>query len=819
LTTRLKAGIIRRMTGNRNVKTHLLTVLAVGFLLVGCAGGSPLSSVLNPATATPTPLPTATPSPTPSPTPTPVPAEVVGQGQRDLHNGNWDAASEEFQQVLVNPSSTVDEVVEAQLGLADVSLQRGDFASARAVLDSMLAQYPDHSLAAQAIFLRGEANLGLSSWQDAIVDFQTYQASKPGLIDSYVYERIGDAYLALDQNDQAVAVYEQAVAADRYLAGQLQLREKVAIIYRSLGNAEAAATHYRAILDASENAAYRATIEFALAQTLLEGGQTDAGYEQLSHVFMTYPQSYEALSALIALRDAGYELDPYQRGLVNFNNDLYENAPQYFYDYLAATEPRDYRPEAYLYIAYSYRQIGNLQAALTELQTLIDNFDPEDTAWGDAWLEVGSIYAELGDTAAAYTTYEQFAADYPEVPQAADALYQAGLLAESLGDNTRAIFYYQQLAASYSADERAAQGLFRIGLSTFLVGDVAAAEMMFVNTSQLPANADPAASQFWLAKTWSKAGRAEEASAAFAAVQSIDQAGFYGLRAADINAGRPPFWQAGTVSFPADMDEGRAEAEAWLVQQFGLATSPPLAVGLRGDVATDIRMIRGTELWSLGLQAEARQDFESLRVAYQDDPLASYQLAVHFRDIGLYRSSILAARRVHQLAGVSPLEAPVFLARLNYPTYFSDLILEYVEQYQLDPLFVYALIWQESLFEGFAVSSASAQGLMQIWPPTGEDIAARLSWPNYQSADLQRPYVSVAFGTWLLRDEYDRFGGDPFAILSAYNAGPGNTATWREAAGGDPDLFVEFITLPEPQAYIKVIYAHYAVYRSLYGAE
>jgi soluble lytic murein transglycosylase len=179
----------------------------------------------------------------------------------------------------------------------------------------------------------------------------------------------------------------------------------------------------------------------------------------------------------------------------------------------------------------------------------------------------------------------------------------------------------------------------------------------------------------------------------------------------------------------------------------------------------------------------------------------------------------LAARRVRQLAGVSPSEAPVFLARLNYPTYFSDLILEYAAQYQLDPLYVFALIWQESLFEGFAVSSASAQGLMQIWPPTGEDIASRLSWPNYQSTDLQRPYVSVAFGTWLLHEESDRFGGDLFAILSAYNAGPGNTATWLEEAGGDPDLFVEFITLPEPQSYIKAIYAHYAVYRVLYGAE
>ncbi|HEC22093.1 MAG TPA: tetratricopeptide repeat protein, partial [Chloroflexi bacterium] len=383
------------MRRNRRLTSALLIFLIGALALGACSGATILPEVLQPATPTPTSTPTATPSPTPSPTPTPAPIEVVHQGERDLHNGDWDAASEAFQQVLTNPAATADELIEAQLGLAHASLRRGDFTSARAVLDTFLAQYPDHPLAAQAYFLRGDAKMGLNDWAGAISDFQMYLTLRPGLIDSYVYERIADAQLALGQTDQALASYDLALSAERHLVSTLQLREKVASIHRSLGNTEGAVAQYRAILDAAQNNAYRASIEFSLAQALLEGGQYDAAYEQLQHVFMTYPQSYEALSALIALRDAGYELDPYQRGLVNFNNGLYENAPRYFYDYLAATDPRDYRPEAYLYIAYSYRAIGNLQAALTELQTLINNFDPEDEAWGDAWLEMADIYAEL----------------------------------------------------------------------------------------------------------------------------------------------------------------------------------------------------------------------------------------------------------------------------------------------------------------------------------------------------------------------------------------------------------------------------------------
>ena len=160
-------------------------------------------------------------------------------------------------------------------------------------------------------------------------------------------------------------------------------------------------------------------------------------------------------------------------------------------------------------------------------------------------------------------------------------------------------------------------------------------------------------------------------------------------------------------------------------------------------------MVRGKELWDLGLIAEAKVDFEDVRTALQDDPLATYQLAIYFREIGLYRSSILAAGRLFTLADITPLEGPTFLARLRYPVYFSDLVLMNCEQRNLYPLLVFALIWQESVFEGFATSSASAQGLMQIWPPTGEDIArkaglARLSPQRFAAPLCQCGFRNVA---------------------------------------------------------------------------
>ncbi len=819
LTSTKRPDIICRMNRLQDVTLHSVAALAVSLALAACDGAGsglpiPLATRIPPSLA----APAVTPTPTVPPTSTPIPAEILAAAERSLSNGDWDAAMETFEVIVASAATSPDESVRAYLGLALASLRRGDFGSARAALDALLAQFPDHPKAAQAYFLRGEAKLGLADWAGAITDYQTYLSLRPGLIDSFVYERIADANLALGQTEAALTAYDQAILAERDIVSHLQLREKVAAIFRSLRSTDLAIGQYQAILAVADNAPYRASIEFAIGQTYLEAGQVEAGYEQLTLVFMAYPESFEALSALRALLEAGYPVDQFQRGLVNYNQGQYDIALEAFYNYLAST-PIDYPPDVHLFIARSYRQLGNVQAAISELQGMIRRFGLEDgEAWADAHLELADAYAAAGSIDLAFAAYDAFVAENPELAQAPDALSAAALLAESLGDTARMAAYGQRLATEYPTDARGARLLFQAALDSYRAGDMETAQTLLNTAAAQPANERPAASYYWLGRILQAAGNSEQAAVAFNSALTADGTRFYALRARDQINGTEPFAPPAGFLLPTDLDEGREEAEAWLVQTFALSEQPPLAESLRADLATDNRMLRGRELWELGQTAEARSQLEALRRDHQDDPLALYQLAIFYRDMGLYRSSLLAAGRVMQLADVTSLEAPPFLARLYYPTYFSDLVIADSERYGLDPLWVYALIWQESLFEGFAVSSASAQGLMQIWPPTGEDIAARLSWPGYQPSDLQRPVVSVAFGTWLLRDELDRFDQDPFAALTAYNAGPGSTASWVEASAGDPDLFVESISLSEPRTYVERIYEHYAMYRTLYGA-
>ncbi len=198
------------------------------------------------------------------------------------------------------------------------------------------------------------------------------------------------------------------------------------------------------------------------------------------------------------------------------------------------------------------------------------------------------------------------------------------------------------------------------------------------------------------------------------------------------------------------------------------------------------------------------------------DDLGLGKQAVEARELrGLSREQLLQRDRLQ--ATVARLEKADRLQRALYA------IAEQASAYALDPLLMAGLIRQESLFEPNAASGANAYGLMQVIPATGKEINAALHWPpNYSERDLTRPYVSVRFGAYYLSRQRQALGGDLYAMLAAYNGGPGMAARWKDRSGGDPDVF--YITMPldgagyrETQLYIRTVTNNYAVYHRLYA--
>ena len=309
---------------------------------------------------------------------------------------------------------------------------------------------------------------------------------------------------------------------------------------------------------------------------------------------------------------------------------------------------------------------------------------------------------------------------------------------------------------------------------------------------------------------------------AWRVAQELDPSGYYSERARDLLIDRAPFAPATTVNLTPDLAAERASADAWVRLTFNL----PADVNLSdlGPLAADERIKRGAELWELGLYEDARLEFEGLRVELEvnQDAVGSYRLTNYLVDLGLYRSAIFAARQTLTLAGLDEhtesMMAPPYFSHIRYGLYYSDLVIPDAQAKNFDPLFVFSVIRQESLFEGFVNSTAGARGLMQIVPETGKQINFELVWPlNYTDKDLYRPDVSVAFGTHYLASNRDLFNGNLYAALAAYNGGPGNASQWLELAGNDPDLYLETVRFEETRNYIRNIYEIHVIYRRLYG--
>jgi soluble lytic murein transglycosylase-like protein len=109
--------------------------------------------------------------------------------------------------------------------------------------------------------------------------------------------------------------------------------------------------------------------------------------------------------------------------------------------------------------------------------------------------------------------------------------------------------------------------------------------------------------------------------------------------------------------------------------------------------------------------------------------------------------------------------------------------------YQLPAELIWAVMKVESNFRDQAVSRVGARGLMQLMPRTAAAIGIR---------DPLDPEQNILAGAYYLRHLANRFGGDIYFTLAAYNAGPGTVRRY----GGIPPY-------PETINYIRKVLTYY----------
>ncbi|MCB8817506.1 lytic transglycosylase domain-containing protein [Desulfosporosinus shakirovi] len=170
--------------------------------------------------------------------------------------------------------------------------------------------------------------------------------------------------------------------------------------------------------------------------------------------------------------------------------------------------------------------------------------------------------------------------------------------------------------------------------------------------------------------------------------------------------------------------------------------------------------------------------------------------------------SILGAYSVLQISD---------LQRIIYPYPHRTVVEKYAAQYGVDPLFVLAVIREESKFLPRSESHKGAKGLMQLMPSTAQSIAESIGDKAYSEEYLLDPEKNIQYGTWYLASLQKLFSNNRPLVIAAYNGGRGRVQEWINSGQIDPEnIRLEDIPFKETRDYVDRVLKSYQKYIKLY---
>lgn len=150
---------------------------------------------------------------------------------------------------------------------------------------------------------------------------------------------------------------------------------------------------------------------------------------------------------------------------------------------------------------------------------------------------------------------------------------------------------------------------------------------------------------------------------------------------------------------------------------------------------------------------------------------------------------------------------------MRFPLSYADKIHENALQQNLNPAILFGLVRRESAFNKNARSPSGAQGLMQIMPQTGRQIAKDLNerWTGNNS--LYNPVKNLKYGSYYYQKLLNQFDGHYALALAAYNAGPNRVKQWLPDETIPADIWIETIPYRETRDYVTSVLTYTLIYQ------
>jgi soluble lytic murein transglycosylase len=154
---------------------------------------------------------------------------------------------------------------------------------------------------------------------------------------------------------------------------------------------------------------------------------------------------------------------------------------------------------------------------------------------------------------------------------------------------------------------------------------------------------------------------------------------------------------------------------------------------------------------------------------------------------------------------------PVLFASVAYPLRYEESLCKWSKEYGVDVHLEAAKIMAESTWNPNAKSYAGAVGLTQFIPSTGRRVYTTIYGPEAGAKFnanqlLGNPDLAIQMGIFHLKELNDRYNGNLYEVLTAYNAGHGGVILAR---AGTP--------ISGTHAYVRRILGMREAYIKIYG--
>ena len=217
---------------------------------------------------------------------------------------------------------------------------------------------------------------------------------------------------------------------------------------------------------------------------------------------------------------------------------------------------------------------------------------------------------------------------------------------------------------------------------------------------------------------------------------------------------------------------------------------------------------RALELFELGMKKEARAEwFFALEKRNKLQVLAAAKLA---QQRNHHFTAILTISRTKDWNQIE----------LRFPMAYEGLIREEAKVQNVHPALIYGVARRESAFDPNIVSSAKAQGLMQLIPSTAKQVSRSLGIKKLSRSATFDPETNIRLGAKYLKSLLEKFDGNYALATASYNAGPHRMPRWAPDYPLEAARWVESIPYKETRNYVQAVMAYMTIYEyKLNGSE